>query len=96
VETLQTPKELLRTKQGDCDDKATLLATMLQTIGFPTRFCAVGVREGPYSHVLVEAKAPGHPKADRNGWVALETILPGVEPGWFPPDATRKMVAHVS
>lgn len=38
VETLATPLATLETRSGDCDDHATLLATLLEAIGFETRF----------------------------------------------------------
>lgn len=88
LEMIQTPPRTLEIGTGDCDDKAILLATLLETVGFRTRFEAVGMNDGPYSHVLMAVHLG-------RGWVPLETIIPGVEPGWFPPDATRLMVAHV-
>lgn len=88
VETLQTPDLTLSMGSGDCDDKAILLASLLESIGFPTRFCAVGVRGGPFSHVSAQAMLG-------KGWLNLETIVPGVAAGWFPPDASCLMLAHV-
>src|SRR4051812_3310310 len=38
IETLSTPVQTVMLGQGDCDDKATLLATLLETIGFKTAF----------------------------------------------------------
>lgn len=55
VETIQTPPVTMELEAGDCDDKSTLLATMLQAIGHPARFVATGYREpNQYSHVYVE------------------------------------------
>lgn len=94
AEMVQTPARTLDIQTGDCDDKATLLAALLGSVGFPTRFVAVGFRGGPYSHVLVEARLGTR-------WIPLETIIAGKEPGWFPgsdpgsPPVTRQMVAHV-
>lgn len=88
VETLQTPRATLELRIGDCDDKSTLLAALLESIGRPTRFVAVGFGEGGgHSHVLVEVRA------GRSGWVPLETIKP-VEAGWGPAGVKRRMVAH--
>lgn len=88
VETLQTPRVTLETGVGDCDDKSTLLATLLEAIGRATRFVAVGFGEGlGMSHVLVEVRS------GKKGWVPLETIKP-VEPGWSPANVRRRMVAH--
>lgn len=87
VETLQTPKATLELGVGDCDDKSLLLATLLQSINLPARFVAVAMNDGGYTHVLVETRRG-------NRWVPLETIRP-VEVGWFPPNVTKKMIAHV-
>lgn len=88
VETIQTPRVTLETGVGDCDDKSTLLASLLEAIGKATRFVAVGFGEGGgHSHVLVEVLT-------RKGrWIPLETIKP-VEPGWYPANVRRRMVAH--
>jgi hypothetical protein len=100
VETLQTPDNTLTTRQGDCDDKASLLASLLLAIGIPAAFCALGVRGGPYSHVMAEAIL----RTRKGGvqYVPCETIIKidpatgtSIEPGWFPPDATCMMVAHI-
>jgi transglutaminase-like putative cysteine protease len=89
VETIQTPKATLEMGGGDCDDKSTLLAALLEAIGRPTRFVAVGFGAGDgHSHVLVEVRAGKSGK-----WVPLETIKP-VQAGWGPAGVTRRMVAH--
>lgn len=66
VETLATPARLLRERTGDCDDKVTLLAALLEAIGHPTRFVAVGFSPGALTHVYLETKAG-------NAWIPLET-----------------------
>jgi len=88
VETIQTPVQTLRLQAGDCDDKATLLCAMAASVGFSTRFCAVGIAGEFFSHVMAQARLG-------SGWVNAETIVPGAELGWFPPDATEFMLAHV-
>lgn len=88
VETLQTPVQTLKSRSGDCDDKATLLASLAESINYSTRFLAIGVRGGPFSHVMAQA-------ALGRGWVNMETIVPDAELGWFPPDASQGMLAHV-
>lgn len=88
VETLQTPRVTLETGVGDCDDKSMLLASLLEAIGRATRFVAVGFGEGGgHSHVLVEVLTR------KKKWVPLETIK-NVEPGWYPANVKRRMVAH--
>ena len=86
IETLATPEMTLQIGQGDCDDKSVLLATLLESIGHPTRFVALSFYPGNYSHVLVESKIG-------NKWIALETTEP-VETGWFPPGVINRMPMH--
>lgn len=88
AETLQTPVQTLKLAAGDCDDKATLFCALASAIGFPSRFCAIGVRGEGFSHVMAQARLGA-------GWVNCETIVPDAEIGWFPPDATQCMLAHV-
>lgn len=78
TEVIQTPLKTLEYGQGDCDDKATLLAAMLESIGHITRFHAVGFQTGKISHVLLEDNINGQ-------WVPLETTEP-VAMGWLPPN----------
>lgn len=86
VETIFYPWETLQQASGDCDDKATLLASMLEAIGHPTRFIAVGFQPGTYSHVYVETLI------GRN-WVPLETTE-NVPMGWKPPGITSVMMLY--
>jgi transglutaminase-like putative cysteine protease len=101
VETIQTPDYTLSMGSGDCDDQAVLVASLLESIGRQTRFLAIAVRGGDFSHVSSQVMLGTR-------WVNLETILPTLrEPwsglpagtptpiGWFPPDATRVMPARV-
>ncbi len=82
LELVQAPERTLEIKQGDCDDKSTLLAALLMATGHPARFTVVGFKGGPFSHVLVEAKTGKR-------WVPMETIIS--KPfGWFPPGVTSK------
>jgi transglutaminase-like putative cysteine protease len=83
VETLHTPEKLLEYGQGDCDDKSTLLATLLETLGHPTRFVAVGFRPGRFDHVYVETKIGPR-------WIGLESTEPW-PPGKVPPGAVTRM-----
>ena len=89
METLQTPIQTLNVLAGDCDDKAVLFCALAGAIGFPTRFAAVAIDDGPFSHVMAQALL-------QDEFVNAETILtdPPVELGWEPPDATQVMFAH--
>lgn len=84
VEMVQTPEVTLTRRSGDCDDKAVLLATLLESIGHPSRFVAVGFKPGKFSHVYVETKVG-------NAWIALDATEPH-PPGWTPPNVKARMV----
>lgn len=88
VETLKDPATVLSTGQGDCDDKSMLTATLLESVGYATRFVAVAPNErNVYEHVYCEVRLGA-------GWVALETTE-NVPMGWKPPDMVSTMVRHV-
>lgn len=87
METLQIPPVTLDLSAGDCDDKSTLLAALLESIGHPTRFVAVGyTAPGAYSHVYVETKLGPR-------WVALDPTMP-VAVGWSPRPPVARLVVH--
>lgn len=86
VETIQPAEYVLSRATGDCDDKCVLLASMLESIGHPTRFVALGFKAGKFSHVLVETKIG-------EKWVAMETTEP-VRMGWYPPKVQSRMVIY--
>lgn len=87
VEVVQTPEKTLELGAGDCDDKSTLLAALLLSIGHSARFVAVGQRPGHYSHVYVETQLGPR-------WVALETTEP-VEAGWAAPGMKSRLVFSI-
>lgn len=111
TEMLQTPPATLKRGYGDCDDKSILVATMLRYLGFETEFLGVGgTGQGwqtacgspgelpEYSHVLAAVRygpTTGRKPPFLDGWLALETIVPGVGPGWFPRGVRVIMPAHV-
>lgn len=84
IERLQTPDYTLQYRQGDCDDQSILLASLLESIGIPARFVAVGFVPDGFEHVYVEA-AP-----DFLTWIALDPTE-HVEAGWAPPDVTTRI-----
>jgi transglutaminase-like putative cysteine protease len=87
VETIQTPEKTLQLGFGDCDDKSTLLATLLEAIGHPTRFVAVSKSDpGTFTHVYVETRI-----GDK--WIGLETTEP-VAMGWKPRGIVARMVVN--
>lgn len=67
MEGLQTADVTLALLAGDCDDKVTLLAALLTSIGHPVQICAVKVGdEKDFSHVAARTLMG-------NGWIWLET-----------------------
>lgn len=87
VETLATPDKTLEFLQGDCDDKSVLVASMLESVGHPTRFVAIGRDPNTFEHVLVETKIGGK-------WVTVETTEP-VQVGWYPAGFPYRLVYNV-
>lgn len=87
IETVKTPELILQTGQGDCDDMAALSAALLESIGHPARFVAVGFNTKGFTHVYVETKIG-------NKWLASDcTENNGF--GWFPPNVVLRMVRHI-
>lgn len=87
IETIATPEKTLEYRQGDCDDLTVLAATLLQTIGHPVRFVAVGFNNRPISHVLLETLIG-------NKWVPMELTEP-LPFGMYPPNITSQRVANI-
>lgn len=88
LETIQTPQRTLELRYGDCDDKALLLATLLESIGHPTRFVAIGTRAPDhFEHVFLETRIG-------RAWVALDPTEPHAM-GWRPPKiVAAPMIVH--
>lgn len=62
VEFVKEPIQLLRTKSGDCDDMATLLAAMLMAMGNRCDFVLACFKHSPSpSHVYVRVLSPKGP-----------------------------------
>lgn len=86
TETLHDAVQVMKFGQGDCDDKSILVASMLESIGHPTRFVAMGLNGGDFSHVYVETKLG-------TKWVGVETTE-NVPFGWHPNNMTSRMVIY--
>lgn len=82
VETLQEPPITLASRLGDCDDQAALLASMLESVGIPTRFVVAGYSGPHFEHVYLQAWLD-----DVGGWVDMDPTEPHPM-GWAPPDPT--------
>jgi transglutaminase-like putative cysteine protease len=88
VETVQTPLVTLAQAAGDCDDMATLLATLLSAIGHPTRFVAAAFNGNPdLEHVWTETKIGP-------SWYAADPTEQ-VEFGWRPPRISSRLIQWI-
>jgi transglutaminase-like putative cysteine protease len=88
VETISDPLTTLNRMVGDCDDKATLLATLLESVGYPTRFVMAGYHGSAYEHVYLQAFMHGH-------WVSMDACE-SQPMGWEPPDPTSYWLESVT
>lgn len=60
VETLQTPEVTLILGAGDCDDHALIVATMLESIGIPSKYVLASYRDDKqYQHVYCQIDISG-------------------------------------
>lgn len=87
VETLCDPLTTLNRRVGDCDDQSTALATLLEAIGYPTRFVIAGYSGGIFEHVYLQVW-------DDYQWLDLDpTKQNGV--GWAPENPTITEIERV-
>ena len=92
-EFLQHPEVTVNTAAGDCDDMSILLASTLcmselLSVGYPTRFCMVGFKGNPISHVYLEVNIDGT-------WYALDPVA-GPETQKMLQDVTSSEILNVS
>lgn len=76
IEVVQTAEASLRIMQGDCDDKAVLLCSLLESIGHKTRLVAIGFEPGIFEHVYLDTMIGPY-------WESCETTE-DVNVGWEP------------
>lgn len=78
LESLTDPALTLARRVGDCDDQAALLAALLESVGYPTRFViAAFAHPGAWDHVWLQVYAAGQ-------WIDADPTEH--EPlGWQPP-----------
>lgn len=82
VERVQDAKRTLQYGTADCDCKCVLLATLLATLGFRSRFIVCGFRVDLYSHVYLEVLTS-------HGWLALDPTPERNHVGWQAPAPYR-------
>ena len=86
VETIHTVERILSNAAGDCDDKTILAASLLESLGHPTRIVAIGFKQNSFSHVYPETLIG-------NKWITLETTEP-VALGWKPKNIVNAMILN--
>ena len=88
VETLKPPPFILETRQGDCDDKALLTATLMESIGIPCMFVAIATEiPDEFTHVYTCALIGTR-------WIASDTTEQ--QPfGWEPGFVGGRIVRHI-
>lgn len=80
VETLSSPEKTLAGRIGDCDDQTTLLAALLESVGYPSCFVVAGYSSASVlEHVYLAACVDGQ-------WLTCDPTERGPV-GWEPPDA---------
>lgn len=82
LESLADPLSTVRRGVGDCDDQATLLGTLFEAVGYPTRFVLAGYHSRDYEHVYLEVLY-------NNQWWACDPTMPEAF-GWEPDAAIVK------
>lgn len=88
VETIHTPEQILRQESGDCDDKSLLLASLLESIGHPSAFWAIGTKSpNRFSHVMAMTRIGS------KRWLPLETTE-NVPFLWRPPVVRASMIHY--
>jgi hypothetical protein len=81
VETIQTPDYTLKLGAGDCDDQSILVAALLECLGYPCGFEAIGPEAGDFRHVYAIVQLDGR-------WQSVETTEDWPV-GYVPPAASR-------
>lgn len=76
---MQDAKRTIQAGCGDCDDKVTLLCSLLAVAGFVSRFVAGGPSEDELAHVWCEVLLD----FSTGEWVALDPTNEKASPGWY-------------
>lgn len=88
IETLSTPDITMQIRQGDCDDKSCLLATMFESIGYPTRFIIAGYSDPKnFEHVYCQVLCG-------DSWINCDSTE-NYPFGWCPPDPVKIAIEKV-
>lgn len=86
-ERVTGPIEMLRVREGDCDDMTMLVSAFLKANAFPARFKAVAFEPDAFSHVYAQTRI-----GER--WESMDCSEP-VRFGWEPEGVVAAMVRDV-
>lgn len=87
LESLTDPILTLQRQVGDCDDQTTLLAALLESVGYPTRFVIAGYHGSDFEHVYLQTLVNGQ-------WIDADPTEH--QPfGWAPPSPSVYYVERV-
>lgn len=75
-QTLQDARRTIELRKGDCVSLSVLLATLLASIGYTSRFVTQWVNGEEASHVYIEVHMPD------GEWLALDTVAKDQPMGW--------------
>lgn len=98
VEYVKTPLRHLTDLQtygisyGDCDDMSTLLAALLNSVGYKVRFVIIRTKTNPnpnYNHIFVEVFVPAT-AGSPGRWAALDATMKNNPYDWTPQWLMRK------
>ncbi len=68
------PVHTLDLGYGDCEDNGIVLASLLESIGLPTRLVIISKFGPVWDHAYIQA---GYPPDNPTEWVALDSTIPG-------------------
>lgn len=90
VETIATPDKTILMGYGDCDDKTVLLASLAESVGYPTRFVVAGYNTpGALEHVYLQIlnTASGE-------WIDCDATE-SMPMGFAPPDPVTLIIEEI-
>jgi hypothetical protein len=88
-EAVMAPSDVLRMRQGDCEESASLMGGLALAIGYPARLVTVAAQPSApdeFSHVYAEIEVP----PGSNNWVAADAARPHSQFGVHPPEYYRR------
>jgi len=89
VELFQSAERSVQVGIGDCDDQATMLSSLLLSVGIPVRLRVIGLKGSKqFQHIYVMAGLPPHAPAK---WLALDASRAEAA-GWELPEKERGLL----